>query len=266
MADCIINDVDGVRVITFNRPERMNSMGGTMLQEMTEAVEAGNKDDSVRVYVVTGSGRAWCAGADLQAMGAPREGGEARRPPRHETLDYAGAPGRLVRALYNSDRPTIAAVNGVTVGGGFGLCSVFDIRIASDQARFNTIFVKRAIGPDYGLSWFLPKLVGYQRAAEMFFQSRFVEAQEALEIGLVAKVVPHEQLMDEAMTMARTIAKSSPNSIINVRRALQRSFTNTLDQQMEFEWLNQQKILQSPEFQEGVRAFIEKREPDYSKF
>jgi 2-(1,2-epoxy-1,2-dihydrophenyl)acetyl-CoA isomerase len=157
-------------------------------------------------------------------------------------------------------------VNGVTVGGGFGLCSAFDIRIASDQARFSTVFIRRALAPDCGLSWFLPRLVGPERAAEMFFTGRMVLAEEAKEIGLVSKVVPHEELMDAAMELANGIANSPPTAMAFTRRALHNAQTATLEQHLEFEWVNQKACLRAPEFQEGVKSFLEKREPDWSKF
>jgi 2-(1,2-epoxy-1,2-dihydrophenyl)acetyl-CoA isomerase len=168
--------------------------------------------------------------------------------------------------IYNCDKPVIAAVNGVTVGGGFGLCTSMDIRIASDQARFSTVFIKRALGPDFGLSWFLPRLIGPERAAEMFFTGRMVDAAEALSLGIVSKVVPHQSLLDEAMALARTLAKQPPTALTYTRRALQHSPANTLEQQLEFEWANQSRCLASPEFGEGVAAFREKREADFSRF
>src|SRR5215216_3656616 len=199
MSDCIVERVGGVMVIKFNRPERMNSLGGTLLAEFNAALLEGRADDRVRAFVVTGEGRAWNAGADLQAMGTGKPNPNSVR---WNAIDPIGEVGRTVMNIRHSDKPTIAAVNGVTVGGGFGLCSAFDIRIASDQARFSTVFIRRALAPDCGLSWFLPRLVGPECAAEMFFTGRMVLAEEAKEIGLVSKVVPHEELMAAAMELA----------------------------------------------------------------
>ncbi|OAI38836.1 hypothetical protein AYO38_08855 [bacterium SCGC AG-212-C10] len=264
MSDCIVETTGGVMLIRFNRPERLNAMGGTMLQEMGEALDAGQKDDSVRAFVVTGEGRAWCSGADLAAMGGPRP---ANAPgPRATAVDRAGFAGEMVMKLQHCDKPTIAAVNGVAVGGGLGLVTSFDIRIASEQARFSTIFIKRALAPDFALSWFLPRLVGPEHAAELFFSGRMVSAQEAKEIGLVSKVVPHDQLLEVAMEQASAIAKQPPTAVTLTRRALQRAQTNSLEEHLEFEWANQKTCLASAEFKEGVAAFMEKREPDYSRF
>jgi len=262
VSDCIVETSDGVMVIRFNRPEKMNAMGGTLMQEFDAALAEGNASDNVKAFVVTGEGRAWCAGADLTAM-AGRGGGEQPNR-RAAALDRIG-PGRTVLALHYSEKPTIAAVNGVAVGGGFGLCSAFDIRIASEEARFGTIFIKRGLAPDYGLSWYLPRLVGGQRAREMFYSGRIVGAQEALELGIVTKVVAPDQLMDEAVGFAREIAKHPPTALTYTRRALRQSYSNTIEAQLEFEWANQKMALASAEFREATAAFIEKREADFSK-
>ncbi len=263
MSDCIIDTTtDGVMLIRFNRPERMNAMGGTLVAELREALEAGKADDRVRAFVVTGEGRGWCAGADLAAMGS----GAAPANPRSQGLDPLGDAGRTILALHNCDKPTIAAVNGVAVGGGFGLCTGFDIRIASDQARFGTIFIKRALSPDFGLSWYLPRLVGPERAADLFYSGRLVDAQEALALGIVSKVVPHASLLEEAMAQATLYAKQPPTAITATRRALKNSIGATLEGHLEFEWGHQKQRLASAEFQEGVKAFLEKREPNYARF
>jgi 2-(1,2-epoxy-1,2-dihydrophenyl)acetyl-CoA isomerase len=263
MGDCIVERIDGVMVIKFNRPERMNSLGGTLLKEFNEALLEGRSDDRVRAFVVTGEGRAWNAGADLQAMGSGAPNENSRR---WNALDPIGEVGRTILNIRYADKPTIAAVNGVAVGGGFGLCSAFDIRIASEQARFSTVFIKRALAPDCGLSWFLPRLVGPERAADLFFTGRMVDASEALGLGIVSKVVPHDELMDSAMALAKGIANSPPTAMAFTRRAIHNAQTSTLEQHLEFEWVNQKACLRAPEFQEGVKSFLEKREPDWSQF
>lgn len=265
MPDVIVERAGGVLVLTLNRPERMNSLGGSLLAEFNSALLEGRADDSVRAIVVTGAGRAWCAGADLQAVGGGG-GGANENSKRWNALDPIGEVGRTILNIRHVDKPIIAAVNGVTVGGGFGLCSAFDIRIASDQARFSTVFIKRALAPDCGLSWFLPKLVGPERASELFFTGRMVDANEAKDLGIVSKVVPHESLMDAALELGNSIANSPPSAMVLTRRAIHNSLTSTLEQHLEFEWVNQKMCLRAPEFQEGVKSFLEKREPDWSKF
>ena len=263
MTDCIVEVSDGVMLIRLNRPERMNSLGGTLLEELNAAFDEGRRSDRVRAFVVTGEGRAWCAGADLISIGSAQPDPEEAR---FRALDPLGEVGRTVLNIYHAEKPTIAAVNGVTVGGGFGICSTFDIRIASEEARFSTIFIKRALAPDCGLSWFLPRLVGAQAAADLFYTARMVDAQEALALGIVSKVVPHDHLMETAMTFAREAAKRPPAALAYTRRALQHSTMATLEDQLRFEWANQKACLAAGEFQEGVAAFREKREPDFSRF
>jgi 2-(1,2-epoxy-1,2-dihydrophenyl)acetyl-CoA isomerase len=242
----------------------MNSMGGTLLAEFVAAIEEGRRDDRVKAFVVTGAGRAWCAGADLQAIGSAAGDPHARR---FAAVDDLGDVGRVVLALHHCDKPLIAAVNGVAVGGGFGLCSAFDIRIASEEARFSTVFIKRALAPDCGLSYFLPRLVGPEKAAELFFSGRMVDAREALELGIVSKVVPGDALMETAVGMARSFAALPPSAMTYTRRAVRRSLDGvSLADQLAFEWAQQKACLASPEFREGVQAFLEKREPDFSRF
>lgn len=262
MSDCIIETTGGVTLIRFNRPERMNAMGGTMLEEMSAAINEGRMDDRVRAFVVTGEGRAWCAGADL----APNNGRTEEGGTRYRANDDLGFAGRTVLDIWGCDKPVIAAINGVTVGGGFGLASSMDIRIAGEQARFSTVFIKRALAPDFGLSWFLPRLVGPEKAAEMFFTGRMVAADEALALGIVSRVVPQEKLLEEAMALAGTIAKQPPTALTFTRRALHHAQSSTLDRHLAFEWANQKACLASPEFREGVASFLEKREADFSQF
>ena len=262
MPDVIVERHDRVMLLRFNRPERMNAMGGTLMPEFMDAIEEGAKDDAVGAFVVTGEGRAWCAGADLEAAGQRRESGSA--PTRRSAgLDTMG-PGRSILAIYKSGKPMIAAVNGVAVGGGFGLCSAFDIRIASDRARFGTIFIKRALASDFGLSYFLPRMVGHERATELFYSGRIVEAEEALELGIVSRIVPHDQLIEESIEFATQVANQPPMALAYTRRMLQHSQWATLEQQLEMEWPLQRDLLQGPEFNEAVAAFREKREPNYN--
>ena len=251
-------------LIRFNRPERLNTLGGTLLAELNAALEAGNADDSVRAFVVTGEGRGWCAGADLGPVSAAGSGPRETPPnARARAIDLIGEVGRTILNIYNSDKPVIAAVNGVAAGGGFGFCSSMDIRIASDQARFGTAFIKIALAPDCGLSWFLPRLVGPERAAELFYTGRIVGAEEALALGIVSKVVPHDTLVAETMAFAQALAKQPPSALTLTRRAIQRSQVLTLEQQLEYEWTNQKACLASGEFREGVAAFMEKRAPNF---
>lgn len=261
MPDVIVERHDRVMLLRFNRPARMNAMGGTLMRELLEAIEEGVHDDGVGAFVVTGEGRAWCAGADLEDAGQRQERGGAPAS-RAGELDALG-PGRSILAIHGCGKPTVAAVNGAAVGGGFGLCGAFDLRIASERARFGTIFIKRALAADFGLSWFLPRMVGAERAAELFYSGRIVEAEEALALGIVSRVVPHERLVEEALAFAAQVANQPPTALAYTRRMLRHAQWATLEQHLEFEWPLQRQLLRGPEFAEAVAAFREKREPDF---
>jgi 2-(1,2-epoxy-1,2-dihydrophenyl)acetyl-CoA isomerase len=252
---------DGVLVITFNRPEFMNSLGGKMLGEFIDACAAAKEDDDVRCIVVTGSGRAFCAGADLSG-GVP---GQLRgTPSRAARLDRVGGAGTFHAALAGVDKPTIGAINGAAAGAGFGIACAMDIRIWADSARMSTVFVKRGLGPDYGSSYFLPRIVGMARAYELFFTGRFVNAEEALQIGLANRVVPADRLMDETLALAHEIAAGPPMALTFTRRALQESLQSTLPEMLRFEWTQQIEAIASEDAREGVLAWREKREPRFT--
>jgi 2-(1,2-epoxy-1,2-dihydrophenyl)acetyl-CoA isomerase len=248
---------DGVLVITFNRPEHMNALGGNLTTDFVAACEAARVDDDVRCVVVTGVGRAFCAGADL-SRGTPSSGSGGNRAAR---LDRMGGAAVFQTALARLDKPTIGAINGAAAGAGFGIACAMDLRIVSEAARFTTIFIKRGLAPDYASSYYLPRIVGMAKAYEMFFTGRFVTADEALQIGLANKVVPHERLMDEALALAHELAAGPPMAMTFTRRVLQRSLQSTLDEMLQAEWTQQIECLASDDAREGVLAWQQKREP-----
>ena len=250
---------DGVAVITFNRPEFMNSLGGELVNDVIDAFGRCRTDDGVRSVVLTGNGRGFCAGADL-SRGTPSGGGTSRE----SRLNRMGRAGDFMLALRELDKPVVGAINGVAAGAGFGIACATDIRIASSTARFTTVFIKRGLAPDFASSYFLPRLVGMARSYEIFFTGRFVTADEALQIGLVNRVVEPDRLLEEAVTLASELAAGPPMAMTFTKRALQRSLQNTLEQQLEFEWTNQLQALASRDAQEGVLSWKEKREPSFT--
>jgi len=253
---------DGILIITLNRPKQMNAISLSIANGILEAVMETKSNDSVRVMVITGTGSGFSAGADLGSGGpakTKRTDSDAAIS-RSEMVDKKG-PGKVVEALADSDVPIIGAINGAAVGAGFGLALCCDVRIASDQARMGTIFIKRGVAPDYGSSYWLPRIVGLPKAYELFYSGELLNAEEALAIGLVNRVVPHHSLMDETMAYARKIASGPPIGYTYTRRALLQSSENDLHRQLVLEWTQQLEALNTNDAREGFKAFLEKREP-----
>jgi 2-(1,2-epoxy-1,2-dihydrophenyl)acetyl-CoA isomerase len=251
---------DGVLILTLNRPDQMNALGGGIPEGIKAAALESKRNDEIRAIVITGAGRGFCAGADL-SDGGPAAGGASKR--RRSTMVDKRGPAAYVEALADADVPVIGAINGAAAGAGFGLALAMDIRIASDQARMGSIFIKRGIGPDWGTSYWLPRVVGLTKAMELMYSGDLLSAEEALAIGLVNRVVPHDSLMDEALAYARKIAAGPPVAYTYTRRAMQQSLQNSLGQQLELEWANQIELLGTDDAKEGFKAFLEKRKPDF---
>jgi 2-(1,2-epoxy-1,2-dihydrophenyl)acetyl-CoA isomerase len=208
--------------------------------------------------VLTGSGRGFCAGADL-STGGPAGSGSGE-PGRSVIVEKRG-PADLIEELANCNVPLIGAINGAAAGAGFGLSLCMDIRIASDRARMGTIFIKRGVGPDWGTSYWLPKLVGIPKAYELLYSGDLLTADEALQIGLVNRVVPHDSLMEETLAYARMIANGPPIAYTYTRRSVIQGIHNNLERQMVLEWTQQSEVLRTKDAREGFAAFLEKRDP-----
>ncbi|MEK7682092.1 MAG: enoyl-CoA hydratase-related protein [Chloroflexota bacterium] len=238
-----------VAVITLNRPEKLNALNIDMRVGLGEFSRELEQDVDVRVVVLTGAGRAFCSGADLSA------------PPGAFKADIAEAAGAWVVPLFNLEKPTIAAVNGVAAGGGLSAALVCDIRIASDQARFTAVWTKRGLIPDGLSSWLLPRLVGMSHACELSYTGRIINAQEAARIGMVSRVVPHDRLMAEAMALAEEISQQAPIALRLTKRAFLHGAVSGPSQQI-FQESSSVAICHSTEdFVEGRQAFLEKRTP-----
>ncbi|MEE8338303.1 MAG: enoyl-CoA hydratase-related protein [Dehalococcoidia bacterium] len=277
MADIEVTVEDGVLVATLNRPERMNSLSPALTTGLLDAVDRASRDDDVRVMVLTGNGRAFCAGAEVSgdAMpaggnasegGSANGGGAAAARSRSDRMhpEAAGSIG-AVRAFANCDVPIIGAINGVAAGAGFGIALCCDVRIFAESARIGSIFIKRGVAADYGASYWLPRIVGYSRALDIFYDGEVMDAQRALELGLANRVVPDEQLMDEAMTYARRIAAGPPMGYTAIRRLVIESVDAIgRDVFAEREWTAQTALLRTADAAEGFKSFIERREPQFS--
>jgi 2-(1,2-epoxy-1,2-dihydrophenyl)acetyl-CoA isomerase len=243
-----------ITTITLDRPEKLNAFSGTMREELLAALRAAADDEGCRVVVITGAGRAFCAGGDVEYMSGLQKNGDVE--PFRKLLD-AGRD--IVTQITMMPKPVIASVNGVAAGAGCNLALACDYRIASDTAKLGETFVKIGIHPDWGGTWFLPRLVGPSRALELLTTGRMVDAVEALAIGMVDRVVPLADLPDQTMALSRAIAQGPPQAISDIKRALAASRTNSLSAQVELESEHQVRAFLSRDAAEGMAAFFEKR-------
>jgi 2-(1,2-epoxy-1,2-dihydrophenyl)acetyl-CoA isomerase len=253
---CLLYEVkDSIATLTLNRPERLNALGDTLRDDLYAAVLRASQDAAIRVMVVTGSGKGFCAGGDVKAMNEVKEG-RAERP----LIDkVAPLRDRVLLAMRDAPQPIIAAVNGAAAGAGMNLALGCDIRLASTSAKFTQAFVKRGLHPDWGGTYFLPRLVGMAKACELIFTGDVIDAQEALRLGVVSAVHPPEELMPAAYELARKIAAGPPIAIRLAKRALYHSQDVDLRAALEFETFAQNIASETEDAREGIRAFVEKR-------
>jgi enoyl-CoA hydratase/carnithine racemase len=254
---------NGVATITLHRPEKMNAFTHRMLEELIAAFGRADEDDAVRVVIVTGAGKAFCAGADLSA-GASTFDYAKRSGMKPE--EHRDGGGRVALRLYEMKKPVIAAVNGAAVGVGATMQLPMDIRIASSAARFGFVFARRGIVPEACSSWFLPRIVGISRAAEWVYSGRVFDAAEALAGGLVSRVVPPEELMPAAMALAREIADNTSAVAVALSRQMLWRMAGA-DHPMEAHKVDSRGIWAmgaSPDVAEGVAAFKAKRAPRFT--
>jgi enoyl-CoA hydratase/carnithine racemase len=241
----------------MNRPDRLNALSPGLTTDLNDAfdeLDAGFPD--IRAIILTGNGRGFCSGADVGGQIADVNG-EAPRPTYNPRVSIPLLAPRMRRVA----QPIIAAVNGVATGAGLSLSLASDIRIASDQARFASIFVKRGLVPDTGSSWSLPDLIGLGAASEMAYTGRLFDAQWALEKGLVNSVVPHDQLMEAAMALANEIAANPPLTVRASKQLLVRR--QRLEDALPYEHDANAPSMPSEDRVEALRAFVEKRDPVY---
>ena len=246
---------DNIAFITMNRPENMNAFSPDLIDGIYNAVEDSASDDDVRVVILTGKGRAFSAGADVKAMAkaADRRKGQGRTP--------MGGNARLALLFRRIDKPIIAAVNGVAAGGGFDLACACDIRIASDKARFAEVFIRRGLIPALGGTYFLPRLVGIDKACQLIWTGDMIDAEEALRIGLVTMVVPHEELEIASLELAEKLVKAAPLAIQRAKRAIYDGLSMDLQACLEYAISVQNELRETQDHKEGAKAFVEKREP-----
>jgi enoyl-CoA hydratase/carnithine racemase len=252
----LVADVGQVRWLTLSQPERKNAVPAAGWPELADALED-FADSDQRVLIIRGAGDDFCSGADLNLdqlddLRSPAVGRE-----------YMSGPGRAATALHRLAKPTIAAVDGVAVGAGMNLAVGCDIVIATDRSRFAEVFVKRGLALDFGGTWLLPRLVGMARARELALTGRQVEAAEALQLGLVSRVVTPEQLETTVSELAQQLAAGAPLAQRFIKTGLSRSLDMTFEQSISFEDQAQATLLASDDLREGVAAFLDKRPPEF---
>jgi 2-(1,2-epoxy-1,2-dihydrophenyl)acetyl-CoA isomerase len=246
---------DGVLTLTLNRPDALNSFTVEMKEALLAALKVAARDKEVRVVILTGAGRAFSAGQDLKERAGPDVndlGTELRT--RYNPI---------ILAMRRLEKPIVGAINGVAAGAGISVALACDIVIASDKASFMEAFGRVGLVPDTGSTWFLPRLVGPARAAEMIFTADSVDAATAERIGLVNRVVPADSLMAEAEALAARLAQAAPIALALAKRALNRALDSNLEDALEFEAQLQSIAGRSADHREGVAAFVEKRPPNF---
>jgi len=250
---------DGIATLTLNRPDRLNALGGTLRDDLFDAVTRSAADPEVRVMVVTGAGKGFCSGGDVKAMGEAKTG--QRERPLIEKI--APSRDRTLLAMREAPQPIIAAVNGAAAGAGMNLALGCDIRIASTAAKFTQAFVKRGLHPDWGGTYFLPRVVGTAKACEMIFTGDVIDAAEALRLGIVSRVVAPEELMPTAYELARRIAAGPPVAIRLAKRSIYANEDLDLRAALQNETMAQNICFETEDATEGIRAFGEKRAPAF---
>jgi 2-(1,2-epoxy-1,2-dihydrophenyl)acetyl-CoA isomerase len=259
MGDDLLYEVrDRIATITLNRPEKLNAFTGPMIDRWAWALGEAQRDPEVNVVVVTGAGRAFCAGGDVERMG-----GGVSTPLDHKNALWEKIH-RIPKMLELMDKPVIAMVNGVAVGAGMGMALMCDLRIAAEDARFSTGYVKVGLVPGDGDAFFLPRLVGIAKALELLWTGDFVEAREAERLGIVNRVVPASRLPEETYALARRIAAGPQIAIRLMKRVVYQSLR--LDLRTHLDLVSSHMVLtrETEDHKEGVRAFQEKRPPKFT--
>lgn len=264
--ELIFETEDNVATVTLNLPGKLNALSQAITAGLWRAIDDARSDDSIRALVITGVGRGFCSGADVEGLAAATGVPTNEAPPGEAKPEASPEMRSLVdipAALLQLPIPVLGAINGVAAGGGLSIALACDIRIASQDARFAAVWVKRALMPDLGISYTLPRAVGLSKACEMIFSGDIIDAAEAERIGLVSKVVPPEQLLSTTMELAKRMAKGPPMAIQYAKEVLYKAQDMDMEATVKLEAVNFAKCMRSEDAREGVRSFLEKREPDF---
>ena len=257
ITEVLLEKENGIATLTLNRPDKYNALTNEMVRELRRIFEEMHRDDNTKVLIITGAGKAFCSGADV---GRRLAAGEETKPMRWEVIRPRGSE---IMPLAKLPKPTIAAVNGVVAGVGNSLALSCDIRIASEHARFTTAWVRMGLIPDGGSTYFLPRILGISKALELMFTGDMINATESERIGLVSRVVPHDDLMKTVTELASKIAKGPSVAIELMKMGAYRGLHHDLDSQIDFEIYAQGICRNTKDYKEGVEAFMQKREPKF---
>jgi enoyl-CoA hydratase/carnithine racemase len=244
----------GVATITLNRPRALNALNAEMIEELLEAVGQAKEDKEVKVLILTGTGRAFCFGADISEFSQ-----EQQHPAQNSALNLLLKSQKIIRLLSGIPKPTIAALNGFASGLGLDLALACDLRIATEQAKLGEAYVTMGLVPDGGGTFFLPRLVGLAKAVEMIFTGEPITSGEAERIGLINYAVPSQDLVKRAQELADKLAKGSSLAIGLAKEAIRRNLSKDLDSALKFEAESQKTCLESKEHQDAVEAFLKRR-------
>lgn len=251
---------EDVAIVTLNRPNTLNALNAALRADLHAAIEEVANDDNIRVMLLTGAGRGFSSGVDLMDTGSA-DGLSSQ----NARLDEFNWMGRQALAVYGLNKPTIAVMNGVAAGAGMSLCLACDLRVGSEKSRFKTVFLERSNSTDAGMSYFLPRVVGYPRAADLIFTSRSVDAEEAYRLGLLDRLFSHDKLMEEALKMAKEMAFWPPLALRSAKRVLQHNSETHLEEALKYEVAGLVYSRRAPkDVLESSLSFKEKRPPKFT--
>ncbi|SJZ32866.1 Enoyl-CoA hydratase/carnithine racemase [Enhydrobacter aerosaccus] len=262
MPDELLYGVDGaIATVTLNAPQRMNTISGPMLKQLTDALVRANEDKAVRVVILTGTGRAFCAGLNLEAQSKGKDNLSVGSGATPTNIDLRNTPPPVLHAM---DKPVIAALNGSAAGYGLDLALGADIRIMAQSAKLAASYAKRGVLPESGGTWYLPRLLGWAKAAEIIFTGRTLDAEQSLALGLVNRVVPDADVLGVARELALEIAANAPLAIQAAKRMMRMAWNEPFNEHVHHVFLQLLPLMQTEDMKEGIRAFLEKREPNFT--
>ena len=259
--EILISKAAGIATITLNRPDRMNTISRTMLHDLGQALLRADDDPDVRVVVLTGTGRAFCAGLDVRsAVSGDGIGSQNDADSARTTLDLKTAPPTI---LFNMDTPTICALNGSAAGYGMDLALGCDIRVMAQSAKFAAAFVKRGVVPESGGTWFLPRMIGWAKAAEVIFTGRTLSAEQSLALGLANEIVADNALPERAQDLATEIAANAPLAVQAAKRMMRAGLSEPFGEHVHHVFLQLLPLFRTQDFREGLQSFLEKRPANF---